>query len=197
MADKALPSPEVLRQLLRYEPETGKLFWKERGPEWFKSGGRTSSVHACKTWNRKYAGKVAVGAKKNSGHLSGPLLGLTVQAHRVALAITNNQWPSGFVDHINGVRDDNRLSNLRIVDAQGNAMNRRQSSRPKGWWSGVGVKKNGRYFAQIQKDHKNHHLGCFGCPTSAKIAYEKAKIALGFHPNHNMPILRALAEKGE
>jgi len=30
MAAKALPSPEVLRQLLRYEPDTGKLFWRER-----------------------------------------------------------------------------------------------------------------------------------------------------------------------
>ena len=36
MAVKALPSPEVLRQLLRYEPETGKLFWKERSALFFK-----------------------------------------------------------------------------------------------------------------------------------------------------------------
>ena len=35
MAPKALPSPEVLRQLLCYEPDTGKLFWKERSRDMF------------------------------------------------------------------------------------------------------------------------------------------------------------------
>lgn len=36
-AKQNTPSPDVLRQLLRYEPETGKLWWKERGAEWFSS----------------------------------------------------------------------------------------------------------------------------------------------------------------
>ena len=38
MANKPLPTPEVLRQLLTYDPETGKLFWAQRGAEWFTDG---------------------------------------------------------------------------------------------------------------------------------------------------------------
>lgn len=40
MATKPLPTPTELRQLLRYEPETGKLLWRERGPQWFSEGYR-------------------------------------------------------------------------------------------------------------------------------------------------------------
>jgi len=175
-------TPEYLCKILRYEPETGKLYWLERdeshGPRhrWF---------------NTRYAGKEAMTSRKNSGHMSGPIGGNTLMAHRVAWAIHYGAWPDGWLDHINGDPSDNRIENLRLADPAINSHNRRQSSRPKGYWPGVGVKGNGRYFAQIQHDKRNHHLGYFACPTSAMIAYERGKKSLGFHENHNA-ILRAL-----
>src|SRR5690625_5199426 len=53
MADKILPTPEQLRELLRYEPETGKLYWKARPAELFKD----KRSHGA--WNARYAGKEA------------------------------------------------------------------------------------------------------------------------------------------
>lgn len=44
-------TPEILRQLLHLDEETGKLYWKERGPEWF------NSERSCKIWNKKNAEK--------------------------------------------------------------------------------------------------------------------------------------------
>lgn len=56
MAVKPLPSQEVLRQLLRYEPETGKLFWKARAPDMFPEGkGRYTAARSCQIWNTKYS----------------------------------------------------------------------------------------------------------------------------------------------
>ena len=59
MANKPIPSPEALRQLLSYDPKTGKLFWKERGPEWFRDTEGRTAQHACKNWNARYAGEEA------------------------------------------------------------------------------------------------------------------------------------------
>lgn len=46
MAKHPIPTPEILRQLLDYRPETGKLFWRER-----EGNAR---------WNTGYAGKEAL-----------------------------------------------------------------------------------------------------------------------------------------
>jgi len=198
MAAKPLPAPEVLRQLLRYEPDTGKLYWRERPEALFSPGGNTSAAHAAHTWNTKYAGQRAMTAPKASGHLSGPLLGRSLMAHRVAWAVHYGQWPNNWLDHINGVRDDNRISNLRIVDKDGNARNRRPvSTKASGLPPGVCIKHNAagpRYFAQIQFEKKNNHLGYFDTPEAAHAAYMAKARELGFHENHG---LRAVKAKGE
>ena len=75
MAKRQLPSPEALRQLLRYDPETGKLFWRDRhdmGPQ----------------WNGRYAGAEALGAVcKKDGYKRGNLGRSSLRAHRVIWAI--------------------------------------------------------------------------------------------------------------
>ena len=199
MASKALPSPQVLRQLLRYEPDTGKLFWKERGPEWFAAGGRTSSNHASATWNTRYAGREALTARKTSGHLHGLLFRRATMAHRVAWAVYYGAYPAGHIDHINHDPADNRIANLRVVDDAANAKNRSPNKRKKsGLPAGVCIKRQAagvRYFAQIQVNGKNNHLGYFDTPEEAHAAYLEAAKDHGFHENH--AILRAYAAQQE
>lgn len=194
MAMKALPSPEVLRQLLRYEPETGKLFWKERGPEFFSAGGRTTAKHASSTFNTRYAEREALTAAKASGHLHGLIFRRSMMAHRVAWAIHYGSFPAENIDHINHNPADNRICNLRLAGYAENAKNRSPNkTKASGLPTGVSVKHNAsgpRYFAQIQLNKKNHHLGYFATSAEASAAYMSAANEMGFHANH--AILRAL-----
>lgn len=180
MASNALPSQEVLRQLLRYEPSTGKLFWKER------TGGK-SEKHT-KTWNSRNAGTEAFPTIHKQGYRKGTLLGVTVLAHRVAWAIQTGVWPDEQVDHINGMKSDNRWENLRQVT---NSENCRNMPIPKHNTSGVlGVYTEGKgWKAAIQVGGKNIHLGCFRSLSDAAQARKEAENKYGYHANHGRVLI--------
>lgn len=169
MATRQLPSPEVLRQLLRYEPETGKLFWKERGPEWFV----TKRSHA--SWNTMYAGKEALTASNKLGYRSGALLGNSVKAHRLAWAIFYGAWPSAEVDHINRDPGDNRIENLREASKSENAQNRIARKDSVSGLKGVKkVRGYQKWSARIMIDGKRKYLGYFDTAEEAWAAYRDA-----------------------
>ena len=174
MAKRQLPSPEVIRQLLRYEPETGKLFWKERGPEWFKSGSRCAADSA-RSWNRKFAGKEALYAIGSVGYPQGKVLNINCRAHRVAWAIHYGFWPTEHVDHVNGNRTDNRLVNLRQATRSENMCNR---SAPSDNTSGLkGVYWNARekkWHVQLSFEGKRKSVGYFKDKGKAAEAYAAA-----------------------
>ncbi len=92
----------------------------------------------------------------------------TVKMHRMIIAA-----PDGAVcDHINGDRLDNRRSNLRLTDAQGNARNRRAK---KGKFKGVYLNKNGKTFeARIVVNKKHIYLGSSRDPKEAAKMYDRA-----------------------
>lgn len=100
MAERQLPSIDLLRQLLRYEPETGNLFWKERPVEMFEPKGRGAQGNA-NTWNSRHAGKQAF-ITKHEGYLRGAVFAINIIAHRVAWAMHYGEWPSDCIDHVNG-----------------------------------------------------------------------------------------------
>lgn len=52
MADEATPTPDELRQLLRYEPETGGLYWKERDQRQRQLGRYTTLAEAAEVRRR-------------------------------------------------------------------------------------------------------------------------------------------------
>ena len=172
-------TPELLQQLLTYDPETGELFWKERPREMF-ARARTWSM-----WNTRFAGGRALITEDDRGYRRGAVFGIDFLAHRVAYAIYHNSWPSGQIDHINGVRHDNRIVNLRDVSP---AENRKNQKRPSDNTSGVmGVhwyKPHGRWQAQIQSDGEKRHLGFFKDFADAVAARLEAEAELGFHENH-------------
>ena len=57
------------------------------------------------------------------GYRSVHMLGFSWPEHRLIWKVVTGQEPKGYIDHINGVRDDNRFENLRDVSPQGNALN--------------------------------------------------------------------------
>lgn len=174
MAAKALPSPEVLRQLLHYEPETGKLFWKERGLEWFADGVHGKEHNAAK-WNAKHVGKEALTTQLPKGYLYGGVLGEKCLAHRVALAISYGMWPTDDVDHVNMDRSDNRLDNLRVSSRAENMWNRTaQTNNTSGFKGVTWDKRKAKWLAQISVEGRHIFLGYFASPAEAHTAYSAA-----------------------
>lgn len=170
MAAKPLPSPEVLRQLLRYEPETGKLFWLPRPREFFPSDW------AWKVWNKRYANNEALTATSR-GYKVGNVLGRLLFAHNVIRAIHYGEWPEDETDHFNLDKSDNRISNLRPSSRSQNLYNKRAYANSKTGIKGVSFHEaSGKYRASINCDGEYHYLGLFeSAEEAAQTRREAAK----------------------
>lgn len=174
MAERILPTPDQLRQLLRYEPDTGKLFWKER-PESMFYGLAYPAKRLAKVWNSKYADKEAMTAVRGSGYRTGRVFSRQYQAHRVAWAIYHGTWPSKDIDHINGNPGDNSISNLRLATVSENMRNTRIRSDNKSGIKGVfWAERYGKWEAQIAVHGKSIALGRFSDIGDAAAAYRNA-----------------------
>ena len=178
MAAEALPSAEDLRQLLIYEPDTGKLFWRER-PQ-----GMFSCERDCRAWNARYAGREAF-TPRRGGYLMGKIFSRTHSAHRVIWCLFFGAWPSKQIDHINGDRSDNRIGNLREVSHTENMRNQKlhitNSSGHAGvYWMG----KDRVWRASIWRDGRRKYLGSFVRKDDAVRARLRAEQEFGFHQNH-------------
>lgn len=164
---KELPSPEMLRKLLSYDPETGLFTWLERGVDLFSNGAKTAEAN-CDWWNGRFSGRPALISRDTHGYASGKIFGRKVLAHRVAMAIHFGRWPEHDVDHINGIRDDNRIANLRNATRSENMRNRiapkNNTSGTMGvsWHSGIQ-----KYVAYISVSGRRKSLGCYDTKVAA------------------------------
>lgn len=170
MASKALPSPEVLRQLLRYDAKTGKLFWKERPIGFCPSEGEQ------KRWNAQFAGKEAIATKDKDGYGKGTIFARHVRAHVVVWAIVYGAWPEQMIDHINGDSSDNRIENLRLATAAQNMRNSK-SNRGSSRFKGVTWHKRDKCWqASIRADGATYYLGNHTTEEAAAMAYNTAAL---------------------
>jgi hypothetical protein len=174
---KKLPV-ELLNELLICHPEAGLLIWRVRAFHHF------TEVHVWKTWNIRYAGNPALNCINGTGYKAGTIKGLRVPAHRVIWAMTFGAWPTEDIDHINGVRSDNRISNLRSVSRLENSKNRvaqeSKSKIPGVMW----VERKKKWRARITVNGKRVDLGLHSTLDEAAIARKTAERHYGFHPNH-------------
>ena len=175
---------EVLRDILSYNHETGDLFWKHRSDDFFESTTRSAKGQAS-NWNANNANKKALNNIDRDGYFRGSIFSKNYRAHRIVWAIHYGTIPDKFIDHINGIKTDNRISNLRLVNNQENSKN--QAKRQKNTSGYIGVtwhKKAKKWIAQITIDYKNVYLGIFESKNDAITARLKAEKKFNFHENH-------------
>lgn len=154
MAD--LPTYAEVTALLKYEPETGKLWWLPRPRELFLKDS------AWKTWNRRFSGKEALSCADKSGRKGGSINGIRRAAHRIAWLLHCGSWPTGDIDHIDGNPGNNCISNLRDVTHQINLTNRALSLNNTSGFAGVYKTRQGKWGARIRtKKDGLIHLGVF------------------------------------
>jgi HNH endonuclease/AP2 domain len=163
------PSPELLRKLLRYEPETGYLYWRPRPAEMF------ASDFLYRMWTAKYANKRTFAWVNHDGYKAGAIYGQNLLAHRVIWAMQTGAWPADQIDHINCERDDNRWVNLRAATREENQRNTRGKRGSSSLYLGVCWSACGkRWVAQINAEGKKKHLGRFHSEVEAAKAYDAA-----------------------
>lgn len=176
------PCPTMLRLMLRYDPETGRLFWRER-PVWmFKESLKYPRDAVCRNWNAAHAGQPA-DTSVSHGYRTVSVFKRKIRAHRAIWAMETGAWPSGVIDHQDWDRAHNRLNNLRDTTQSGNLKNTALRSDNTSGVPGVYPAK-GRWRAQIRKDGKTRHVGIFDRLEDAIAARKKAEDGLGYHPNH-------------
>lgn len=163
---KKILSQQKLKQLLRYSPSTGEFFWLEFGY------GRPTD---------KEAGYI----DKSTGYRVIGVLGRKYLAHRLAFFYVYGRFPQEQIDHINHLRADNRIKNLREVTRQKNQKNRALNKNNKSGVCGVcWFKSSKKWHAQIQVDRKVINLGLFESYDDACSARAAAEVKYDFHKNH-------------
>ena len=169
---RQLPSINILRKLLRYEPETGKMFWKTRPLELFNETEKRTARHACAQWNSKLAGKEAICTQHGSGYLCGDIFANKYFAHHVAWALFYGSSCLQEIDHINGVKSDNRISNLREATHTQNLCNVGITSRNTSGLKGAFWHKRDRVWeAHIRVNTTLKYLGRYSTKEDAHKAY--------------------------
>lgn len=149
---------ERLKELLHYDPETGLFTWRIR------------------VAYRAHIGDVAC-SQPHRGYTYIMIDGSRIGTHRFAWLYMFGIWPKDQIDHINGVRDDNRICNLREATNTENQQNRGISKRNTSGYAGVSF-FSGAWYARIRVNRKRIHLGCFPTPELAHEAYKQAKSEL-------------------
>ena len=146
-----------LKEVLHYCPETGVF------------------TRLVSTGNAR-AGEAAGNVNKVSGYLQIRIDFKLYQAHRLAWLYVHGEFPPNDLDHINRVRSDNRIGNLRLSTRAENLQN--QSMRSNNTSGHVGVswyKRDQKWLAQIKINYKTINLGFFTDLTEAISAYASAK----------------------
>lgn len=155
---------DAIRTRVSYDPITGEF------TRLISSGGST-------------AGSVINSKPSKNGYIYVAVFDSKILAHRLAWALSHGEWPPHDVDHIDGVRSNNRLSNLRPATRSENMQNARKARASNKSCGLLGVswsKAANRWSASIKTNGKAMYLGLFDCPKQAHEAYIQAKREL--HP---------------
>ena len=147
-----------LKEALSYNPETGIFKWK--------TAGRRRNVGA------------EVGSWDMYGYKTIRLAKKSYKLHRLAWFYINGEWPKYDIDHINGIRHDNRIENLRDVPRKMNLENQKKlTERPTrtGLMGAYFDSRKNMFYSRISHHDKSLYLGSFKTAEEAHNRYLEAK----------------------
>jgi hypothetical protein len=155
----------LLKQELKYDPETGLFFWikrkQSRKKGWF------------------------IGSLQTDGYAQIFFEGKYFMAHRIAWMFCKGDFPFYLIDHINRNPADNRIANLREANFSQNSQNTKIRSNNKSGFKGVYAVKNAKKWrVQMKVNKKQFDLGYFDTPELASQAYQKACHDMHTHKVH-------------
>ena len=170
---------KYLMEAMDYDPETGIFTWKRRPDHHFASPGYA------RAWNAKWSGSQAGNINKTHGYYMVSFKNEKYLLHRLAWLYVYGRMPDLHIDHINSIRTDNRIDNLREVTRQENQKNTKLHSNNTSGYCGVYYHKVwGKWVAHIKDQGKHVHLGGFKDKEDAVKVRLQAEIQYGYHQNH-------------
>lgn len=146
-------SIQRLKHLLEYDIKSGNFTWLE-----YRS-------------HKALIGSVAGRINISTGYIEIQIDGIRYKAHRLAWMYINGAMPEKQIDHINGIKTDNRISNLREATRSQNQQNIGLTKANKSGRKGV-YYRDGKWIAQAQINGKKYRLGRYHCIDEASNAYE-------------------------
>ncbi len=152
---------EYLKKCLTYDPDSGIFIWEIRPLCHFNDRERQTKEHICNMWNAIYAGTKA-GYKDTQGYIVIGINSKLYKAHRLAWLYEKGYLPENKIDHLDRIRDNNRIINLREVSDTCSMQNTGNFKNNTSGVKGVSIhKKSNKWQVQIGIRGKNKHLGLF------------------------------------
>lgn len=159
-----------INDAVRYDAYEGELYWRVRPRHHFKSD------RGWRAFNSRFANHRAGTTSKTTGYVVLNFSnGDIYPAHRLIWAMSTGKWPD-FIDHINGIRNDNRLANLRSCSRSQNQCNRGIQKNNTSGFKGIHLHSDGRWRAKLRANVGDIHIGLFTTPDEAHDAYVKATL---------------------
>lgn len=148
---------ELVRHHFNYNPETGKITWRNPRVGWTPIGS-------------------VAGHLDHKGHRIVGIYGKQYRAGRLIWLYMTGKWPSGEIDHKDRVRDNDKWLNLRESSSQQNSCNRKFSN--KHGLPGVSEVRGG-FTARATVNGARKYLGFFPTADLAAAEVVKARISNG------------------
>ena len=158
----------LMRERINYNPETGLMTYTNRA-----KGGRATGEK--------------VGTPEKHGYIKVNFQGKKYLAHRLIWMMFYGRPANGMLDHINGIRTDNRIANLRECTPIQNSANSKAINNRTGY-RGVVALPSGKFAVQLRRDGRSTYRGCFDTKEQAGKHYQQihAEQHGEFSPYFNM-----------
>lgn len=157
---------EYLLECFRYEPETGLLYWRERPLHHFNNIKNRNSL------NGRYMNKL-VNSISVRGYNNVSINRKSYGVHRIIWKMVYGEEPN-IIDHINGIKNDNRICNLRNVSQKENARNRAvlNSRNTSGYYGVSFIPTSGKYSSKLYVEGVPLNLGNYNTLEEAALVRE-------------------------